>query len=85
MNNIPIYVGEFNAAIKKGVTINETQFAQYVNRLKGLSLHGCAFWQWSYIIDNDHPAFNITEIVDGKISPNNNFQNLVRAMPSLAK
>lgn len=80
MNKIPIYIGEFNAGIKNGVTINEKQFVEYLNRLKNLSLYGCALWQWSYITDNDHPAFNITEIVDGKISPNNNFKNLVKSI-----
>ena len=80
MNNIPIYVGEFNAGIKKGVTIDKMQFVNYIQRLKDLSIYGCALWQWSYIFDNDHPAFNLTEIIDGKINPNNNFQNLVKSI-----
>jgi len=77
-----MYAGEFNSGIKKGITINETQFIHYINRLKEHSSYGCALWRWSYIIDHDHPAFNLTEIINGKINPNGNFQNFAKAIKS---
>jgi hypothetical protein len=80
MNNIPIYAGEFNSGTKKGVAISQTQFVNYVNRLKEFSSYGCALWQWSYIIDNYHPAFNLTQIINGRINPNDNFQNFVKSI-----
>jgi hypothetical protein len=80
MNNMPMYAGEFNSGLKKGVTINETDFVKYVNLLKQFSASGCTLWQWSFIVDNDHPAFSLTEIMDGKISPNDNFRNFVKSI-----
>jgi hypothetical protein len=38
------------------------------------------FWQWSYIKDNDHPAFNLAKNVDGVIAPNDNFESFVKAI-----
>jgi hypothetical protein len=80
MDNIPMYAGEFNSGIKKGVTVDETDFVKYVKLLKQFSANGCALWQWSYTVDNDHPAFNLTEIINGKISPNNTFRKFVRSI-----
>jgi hypothetical protein len=82
MDNIPIYAGEFNCGIKKGVTINESDFVKYINLLKQFSVSGCALWQWSWTVDKDYPAFNLTEIIDGKISPNDNFRNFVKSIKS---
>ena len=78
MDNMPIYVGEFNSGIKKGVTINKNGFAKYIKLLKWFSASGCALWQWSYIRDNEHPAFNLAQIIDGKISPSKNFKEYMR-------
>ncbi len=78
MDNIPIYAGEFNSGIKKGVTINQNDFIKYIKLLKWFSASGCALWQWSYTRDSDHPAFNLTEIINNKIRPNENFKNFTR-------
>lgn len=80
MGNVSIYVGEFNAGIKKGITINENQLKEYVRRLKDFSVYGCAFWEWSYIKDNDHPGFNMINIDDKKIYTNAIFESFVKAI-----
>ena len=80
IDSIPVYVGEFNAGIKKGVTINEMQFNEYVKRLKDFSVYGGAFWEWSYVIDNDHPGFNLTKINNNKIYPNTSFESYIKAI-----
>ena len=35
------------------------------------------FWKWSYILDNDHSAFNLAIVINDKIYPNSNFESLV--------
>lgn len=75
MNNMPIYAGEFNSGIKKGVTISQNDFIKYIKLLKCFSASGCALWQWSFIQDNDHPAFNLTDIIDNKIRSKGIFKN----------
>lgn len=77
MGKIPVYVGEFNAGTEYGVTINTQQFNKYVKTLEAFKVSGCAFWEWSYTIDNNHPAFNLTNVIDNKIYPNTNFKNLL--------
>ena len=80
MKNISIYVGEFNAGIKKGVEINSIQFKKYIKRLKDFKVSGGAFWVWSYVIDKDHPAFNLTNVIDDKIYSNTNFDNFTNVI-----
>jgi hypothetical protein len=80
MKNIPVYAGEFNTGINPGVTINGRQFNEYVKRLKNFKVNGCAFWEWSYIPDTNHHAFNLTCVIDGKIYPNNNFKSFADAI-----
>jgi hypothetical protein len=80
MKKISMYVGEFNAGINKGVTINGKQFNDYIKQLRYFKVYGAAFWEWSYIVDNDHLAFNLASIINGKIYPNSNFENFVNAM-----
>lgn len=74
MNNIAIYVGEFNAGTRKWVTINEREFKKYIKRLEQFKVYAAAFWEWSYHVDNTHPAFNLTKIINDKIYPNRNFE-----------
>ena len=52
---------------RKGVIINEKQFNEYVKRLNDFLVFGGALWEWSYIIDNDHPGFNMTRTNENKI------------------
>ena len=80
IGNTPLYVGEFNAGVKKGVTINETQSTTYVKRLRDFSVYGGAFWEWSYVPDAEHPAFNLTLIHNNKIYPNASFESIVKAI-----
>ena len=77
MKKIPMYVGEFNAGIKKGVSIDGRRFKEYIKRLKHFNVYGGAFWKWSYIVDNDHPAFNLAIVINDKIYPNSSFESLV--------
>lgn len=74
MNNATMFVGEFNAGIRKWVTIDERQFKRYIKRLKQFKVYAATFWEWSYNLDNIHPAFNLTRVIDDKIYPNTNFQ-----------
>ena len=80
MKNVPIYAGEFNAGIKPGVAINRRQFKQLINRLKSFKVVGFAFWQWSYIHDYAHPAFNLINIAGDRIYLNENFKNFADAI-----
>ena len=80
MKNIPLSVGEFNSGIGNNTTINLRQYKQYLKILKRFSISHAAFWEWSYIIDNYHPAFNLTKIVDQKIHANANFENYINAI-----
>jgi hypothetical protein len=80
MKKISMYVGEFNAGINKGVTIGGRQFKEYIKRLKDFKVYGCAFWEWSYIVDNDHPAFNLATVINDQIYPNSNFESLANTM-----
>ena len=55
MNNISIFIGEFNAGIKKGVLINERQINYYLKRLKDFSIYwrsivGMVLYSWIIII-----------------------------------
>ena len=80
MKNIPLYAGEFNAGINPGIKINGRQLNEYVSRLKNFNLSGCALWEWSYIPDTYHRAFNLTCVIDGKIHPNNNFKSFANTI-----
>jgi len=72
-----MYVGEFNAGINRGVTIDGRQFKEYNKRLKHSIVYGDALWKWSYILDNDHSAFNLAIVINDKIYPNSSFESLV--------
>lgn len=72
-----MYIGEFNAGINKGVTIDGRQLKEYMKQLKHFNVYGGAFWKWSYILDNDIPAFNLAIVINDKIYPNSNFETLV--------
>jgi hypothetical protein len=75
MNNVTMYVGEFNAGTRQWVMINERKFKKYIKRLKQFKVHGAAFWEWSYKVDYTHPAFNLAKVINDKIYPNRNFEN----------
>ncbi|MDP8906636.1 MAG: cellulase family glycosylhydrolase, partial [Thermoproteota archaeon] len=53
MKNDMIFVGEFNAGIKKNVTVNSNQHLRYIKRFLDFSLYGATFWRWSYKPDNN--------------------------------
>ena len=74
MNNITVCAGEFNAGTRKWVTINERQFKLYIKSLKQFDINAAAFWEWSYKIDDTHPAFNLAKVINDKIYPNRNFE-----------
>ena len=75
MNDVSMYVGEFNAGTRDWVTINARQFKKYINQLKQSKIYTATFWEWSYYIDTTHPAFNLTRLLNNKIYPNKNFES----------
>ncbi len=80
MKTNPLFVGEYNSGTGNDAAISLSQHKRYLKTFKKFFPYGVMFWQWSYKIDNGHPAFNLTKIIDGKIVPNDNFENLVKAM-----
>lgn len=80
MNKITMCAGEFNAGTREWVTINEREFKEYIKTLKRFKVYGGAFWEWSYNVDNTHPAFNLTTVINNKIYPNKNFEIFVNTM-----
>ena len=80
LKNIPLFVGEFNSSIGENARITASQYKQYIKRLNNFSIPGGLFWQWSYIEDAGHPAFNLAKIVDERIHPNENFENYINAI-----
>ena len=74
-----VLAGEYNSGTGNGVEINLSQHKRYLKTFKKFLPYGVIFWQWSYITDNVHPAFNLAKIVDGKIALNDNFDNFIKA------
>jgi hypothetical protein len=74
------FVGEYNSGTSQGIEITLNQHRRYLKTFNRFLPFGVMFWQWSYIKDNDHPAFNLAETIEGKISSNSNFDNLVQAI-----
>lgn len=74
-----VLTGEYNSGTGEGLKINSSQHKRYLKTFKKFLPYGIMFWQWSYINDNDHPAFNLAKNVDGVIAPNDNLDNLVKA------
>ena len=75
-----LLVGEYNSGTGDGIEISLSQHSKYLKTFKKFLPHGVIFWQWSYIKDNGHPAFNLAKTVDDKISLNNNFDSFVKAI-----
>jgi hypothetical protein len=73
-------VGEYNSGTGQGIEITLSQHRRYLKTFKKFLPFGVMFWQWSYLNDSEHPAFNLAETIKGKISPNSNFDNLVEAI-----
>jgi hypothetical protein len=83
MQNIPLYIGEFNSGFTKGVTLTQRQFSQYAKRFKNFRSCGWAFWRWSYIQDQNIPAFNLTRVIDNRIQPGIYFHYLINTLRKL--
>jgi hypothetical protein len=79
MGNIPLYMGEFNSGYTNGTTLTQDQICEYIQRFKSFGIYGWALWRWSYIKDQNIPAFNLTEIVDNRIQPGPYFKYLIEA------
>lgn len=77
--NIPIYVGEFNSNMKTGSTLSQSQLSRYFKRLKMMGVLGAAIWRWSYIQDQNIPAFNLAEVRNESIIPLEYFKYFVKA------
>ncbi|MGB7636994.1 MAG: cellulase family glycosylhydrolase [Nitrososphaeraceae archaeon] len=80
MGNIPLYIGEFNSGFTNGTTLTQNQVYEYVDRFKSFATYGWAMWRWSYIQDQNIPAFNLTNIVDNRIQPGIYFNYLISAI-----
>lgn len=76
IGNIPLYIGEFNSGYTNSTTLSKTQLDGYIQLLKKFDVYGWGLWQWSYVTDSNIPAFNLTEIKDDTIKPNDNFNYL---------
>lgn len=85
MKTKSIFVGEYNSGTGNKVAISLSQHKRYLSTLKKFSPYGVTFWQWSYIRDNGHPAFNLTRVADGKIASNGNLENLINALKATIK
>jgi len=79
MGNIPLYMGEFNSGFTSGTTLTQNQVYEYIKRFKSFAPYGWALWRWSYIRDQNIPAFNLTNIVDNRIQPGIYFNYLRNA------
>ena len=77
-------VGEYNLGTGDGVKTSLSQHIKYLKTFKKILLHGVMFWQWSYIMDNGHPAFNLAKTVDDKILLDNNFDIFVKAIKEVS-
>ena len=85
MGNVSLYIGEFNSGFTNGVKITEDQIYEFVRRFEQFSIYGWAMWRWSYLQDLNIPAFNLTQIIDGKIQPNicfNYFKDAIKKVTS---
>ena len=72
-----ILAGEYNSGTGYGVRISLSQHKKYLKTFKKFLPYGVMFWQWSYIKDNEHPAFNLAKISEGKITSDDNFDSFV--------
>ncbi len=79
MGNIPLYMGEFNSGYTNGTRLTQTQISEYIKRFRDFGVCGWALWRWSYIKDQNIPAFNLTNIVDNRIQPGTYFKYLTEA------
>jgi Cellulase (glycosyl hydrolase family 5) len=80
MGNVPLYIGEFNSGFTNGAVLAQDQLSEYIKMCKRFEVYGCALWRWSYIHDQNIPAFNLTHIVDGKIQPGIYFKYFLEAL-----
>lgn len=81
--SVPLWMGEINTGFTPGSTLSRAQIFEYVQRFKDLNLHGWEFWRWSFIFDQNIPAFNLCTVVNNVITPNENFNNLADAIASI--
>jgi hypothetical protein len=44
---------------------------------------GWALWRWSYIEDQNIPAFNLAKVSDGRIQPGDLFKSLSSVLKSV--
>ena len=80
VGNIPLYIGEFNSGFTNGATLDQNQLSEYMHICRKFEVYGCALWRWSYIHDQNIPAFNLTHIIEGKIHPGTNFNYFTKAL-----
>jgi len=78
--NLQVYVGEFNSDYKYGANLSKDQLMKYLNLFHRFKIFGCTLWRWYYIRDLNIPAFNLTQVENGRINPNANFINLSDAL-----
>ncbi len=69
-------MGEFNSGYTDKTTLTQTQVSEYIQRFRDFGVCGSALWRWSYIHDQNIPAFNLTKIVENRIQPGPHFKYL---------
>ena len=80
LNSSIIFAGEYNSGVGKNTKINRGQHLQYVKKFMDFSYYGAAFWWWSFEHDDSHPSFNLNNVIENRIHPNENFEYLVKSL-----
>ena len=60
--SMPLFIGEFNSGTEFNASLKEDQASRYVKRLGMMGIIGWAVWRWSYVKDDNIPAFNLAAV-----------------------
>ena len=80
LQNVQFYSGEFNSGYKYGANLSKNKLMKYIKLFHKSKIFGWALWRWYYTQDSYIPAFNLTNMSNGKFSSNVNFFNLVETV-----
>jgi hypothetical protein len=75
-----MYIGEFSSGLKFKSTLTTDQLTAFVKNMKRFGACGFAIWRWSYIPDQNIPAFNMTKIINNRVQPGDHFLSFVNAL-----
>lgn len=83
IQKVQIYIGEFNSGYKYETSLSKDQLIEYLRLFRQYKIFGWALWRWYYVKDGNIPAFNLTAMENGRITPNTNFFNLTEALSEI--